>query len=256
MSIIDFHTHPWRTENQCLCVYDHTVPLAPALMRRQLEEAGVGHICGSVLERGAPFSMRTLNDQALTLEREMDGFYTPGFHLHPGQVEASIAEVKRLGASGHRLIGELVPYMHGWNQFSPRDWTEEWDAILDAAKPYSMVFSFHTLWDWPIDRLIAAHPEVAFVAAHPGERESVEKHIDRMRRFDHVYLDLSGTGIFRFGCIRHLVSSVGSERILFGTDYPICNPRMYVQAVLGENLGSETEQRILHDNAARLLSLP
>ena len=76
-----------------------------------------------------------------------------------------------------------------------------------------------------------------------------------MRRYDNAFLDLSGTGIFRFGSIRYLVNQVGADRILFGTDYPICNPDMYIHAVLGEHLGDAVEQKIFHDNAARLLGL-
>ena len=255
MSIIDFHTHPWSTPAQCLCFYPGAVPNSPEDMRLQLEHAGITHICGSALQSGVPFDMAQLNNSARQLEETFRGFYTPGFHVHPDHVEESAALVQAMGKSGHRLIGELVPYMHGWNQFSARPCVEELNAIWDAASPYPMVFSFHTIWDWPLDDVIAAHPGISFVAAHPGERQSVAQHIERMRRFDNVYLDLSGTGIFRFGCIRHLVNSVGSERILFGTDYPICNPAMYVHAVLGENLGSTCEQRIFHDNAARLLGL-
>ena len=51
------------------------------------------------------------------------------------------------------------------------------------------------------------------------------------------------------------MTQVGAERILFGTDYPICNPRMYVQAVLGENLPEEVTEKILCGNSRRLLQL-
>ncbi|MGN0746462.1 MAG: amidohydrolase family protein [Aristaeellaceae bacterium] len=255
MSIIDFHTHPLLNHSQSLCFYPDTVPDTPEGIREQLLQSGVTHICGSVLRADHHFDMRELNDAALALREVLGDFYTPGFHIHPGQLEASLAEIRRMDAAGVKLIGELVPYMHGWNDFDQHPWVEELNALLDEAQRCGMVFSYHTIWDWPLEPVIAAHPDMAFVAAHPGDRDSVPKHVERMRRYDNAYLDLSGTGIFRFGSIRYLVNQVGVDRILFGTDYPICNPEMYIHAVLGEHLGDRVEQKIFHDNAARLLGL-
>lgn len=259
MAIIDFHTHPYLPypeHNQCFAFYPNAVPGDPLGMKEQLLASGITHICGSVIRGDRKFDMQELNNAALQL-RDILGadFYTPGFHIHPAYVEESLAEVERMHAAGVSLIGELVPYMHGWNNYAEKDWIDETNVILDAAQKHGMVFSHHTIWDWPIEPVIAAHPDMAFVAAHPGERESVARHIERMRKYDNVYLDLSGTGIFRFGCIRYLVDQVGADRILFGTDYPICNPDMYVHAVYGEHLGDRIEQAIFHDNAARLLHL-
>ena len=51
------------------------------------------------------------------------------------------------------------------------------------------------------------------------------------------------------------VKAVGAERILFGTDYPITNPGMYVQAVLGEHISEEEKEKIFYKNAQRILKL-
>lgn len=257
MQIIDFHTHPYLAapaHDQCFAFYPNMAPETPLDMKAQLLESGITHICGSVLRRDRKFDMKELNDAALRL-REILGadFYTPGFHIHPAYMEDSLAEIERMHEADVHLIGELVPYMHGWNNYAEKDWIEETNILLDAAQKHGMIFSHHTIWDWPLEPVIAAHPDMPFVAAHPGEREGVAMHIERMRKYDNVYLDLSGTGIFRFGCIRYLVDQVGADRILFGTDYPICNPEMYVHAVLGEHLSETVTQKIFYDNAARLL---
>ena len=76
-----------------------------------------------------------------------------------------------------------------------------------------------------------------------------------MKKFPNLYLDISGTGLFRYGLLASSVKTVGSERVLFGTDYPICNPRMYVQAVLGEHISDEEKENILFRNAKRLLGI-
>ena len=45
------------------------------------------------------------------------------------------------------------------------------------------------------------------------------------------------------------------ERILFGTDYPICNPRMYVQALYGEDISDTDREKIFFENAMRILKI-
>ena len=166
-------------------------------------------------------------------------------------MEESIAEIERMHTQGIRLIGELVPYLHGWRDYSSWNLSK----ILDAAGKYRMVVSFHTMTDEQeeMGRMVAEHPDVTFVAAHPGERENFMRHLERMKQFDNLYLDLSGTGIFRYGLVAYGVSRVGSERFLFGTDYPICNPRMYVQAIYQEPISEADRENILHKNAERIL---
>ena len=259
MRIIDFHVHPYLANaehDQCFAFYPNIAPDTPEGMKAQLLESGITHICGSVIRKDRQFDMLELNNAALQLRNILGAdFYTPGFHIHPAYMEESLAEIERMHQHGVKLIGELVPYMHGWNNYQENTWIDETNILLDAAQKHNMIFSHHTIWDWPLEPVIAAHPDMPFVAAHPGEREGVEKHIERMRKYDNVYLDLAGTGIYRFGCIRRLVDQVGADRILFGTDYPICNPEMYVHAVLGERLGDAVTEKIFHTNAARLLNL-
>ena len=173
--------------------------------------------------------------------------------LHPDFVDESIAEIEEIDAQGVRLIGVLVPYLHGWSDYSNRNLSK----ILDEAGKRHMVVSFHTMPDEQdeMTRMVLEHPDVTFVAAHPGEKEVYMRHLERMELCGNLYLDLSGTGIFRYGTVACGVERVGSERFLFGTDYPICNPRMYVQAIYQEPISEADRENIMHRNAERLLRL-
>lgn len=254
--IIDFHMHPFRDAEHCLNFYPEMEALDVPGMRRQLAAAGITHICGSVLQR--PFrldgfaSLHRLNREALALREVLGDFYTPGFHIHPAFAAESCREIAEMHAQGVRLIGELVPYMHEWGvDFSARNWMD----IMDEAEPYGMLCSYHTPFAFDMEQMIAEHPNTTFIAAHPGDSDRVPEHIALMQRHENLYLDLSGTGLFRFGLVKHLVQTVGADRILFGTDYPICNPRMYVQAVLGEDIPDEAKEKILYRNAKRILGI-
>lgn len=245
--------HPYLKETENLRFYpngDH-----PDEIQSRLMVSGISHVCGSVVSQDKSLSVWQLNEIALQVKEKWGDFYTPGFHIHPGDVERSLAEIQRMHRSGVRLMGEVVPYMHGWNDFLRTNYFDRMDMLLAEAEKLSMVFSFHTDWAWQMDELIKGHPALPFVAAHPGERESVEKHISRMRKYDNAYLDISGTGILRMGLIEHLVDSVGADRILFGTDYPISNHDLYVHSVRTARIKDEDKEKIFHLNAERLLGI-
>lgn len=255
--VIDFHTHPYLSGAEFLNFYPQCFTPSPEQCRQELERAGISKICGSVILKAAyrreeGFApIRQCNERALKLRDVLGGFYVPGFHVHPDFVEESIAEIQRMHTRGVRLIGELVPYLHGWSDYASQNLSK----ILDAAGKYRMVVSYHTMADEQeeMTRMVREHPDVTFVAAHPGEKEIFLKHLERMEQCDNLYLDLSGTGIFRYGLVAYGVDRLGSERFLFGTDYPICNPRMYVQAVYQEPVSEEERENILYRNAERLL---
>lgn len=252
-NIIDFHVHPFDAPEYDMIMYPDGHRADAEEMKRQLHAAGITHICGSVLsrEKVTDFEvLRRLNSEALRLQEKLGDFYTPGFHIHPAYVRESCEELERMHKRGMRLVGELVPYLHGWEEFPEKNWME----IMDLAAEYGMVCSYHTPFDYPMDKMLREHRGLTFVAAHPGDRQRVAEHIESMKKHENLYLDLSGTGLFRFGMLKHLVKQVGADRILFGTDYPICNPRMYVEAVYGEEIRQEERELIFHGNAERILN--
>lgn len=253
--IIDFHTHPYLSAEEFYCFYPDAFEPSALQCMEDAKRAGITHICGSVIlgkkyDGGFDYT-KNCNDRAFGLKKIMGDFYTAGFHIHPDFVRESITEIELRVKQGFGIIGELVPYMHGWSDYSQRNLSE----ILDAAEHYHLPVSFHTVSREPTetDKMIEAHPRVTFIAAHPGDKEQFLSHLERIKKHENYYLDLSGTGIFRYGLIAHGVREVGSERLIFGTDYPICNPKMYVEAVLHEPISEGDMENILFKNARRIL---
>ena len=253
--IIDFHVHPFDKPKYNLNMYPESYEADASILKRQLTDAGITHICGSVLDieyRPDGFeSLKGLNREALRLREVMGEYYTPGFHIHPTFVRESCDEIEFMHSQGVHLIGELVPYMHAWGEFEEKNWME----IMDTAEQYHMVCSYHTPFDYNMSKMLKNHPGITFVAAHPGDKERVYAWPEMLKEHPNLCLDLSGTGLFRFGMLKYLVQKVGAERILFGTDYPICNPRMYVEAVCGEEITESEREQIFYINAAKLLNI-
>ena len=107
-----------------------------------------------------------------------------------------------------------------------------------------------------MDKMIKEHKSLKFVAAHPGEYKEFIRHLERMKMSENYYLDISGTGLFRHGMLRHAIDSVGKERIIFGTDFPVCNPAMYIGGVVNDiSISDEEKEYILGKNAKKLLNI-
>ena len=251
--IIDFHIHPFIKSENNMCVYENTVGSTEDI-KKDLTRAGISRACGSVIHRiqsDGFDEIKELNDEALLIKEQLGSFYIPGIHIHPKFVKESCEELKRMYDKGVRLVGELVPYHMGWKDYYDNNLHE----IYEYIEQLGMVVSVHTQSEDTLEIAVKTFPNIAFVAAHPGEKKSLMGHLDCMKKYENYYLDLSGTGIFRYGSISYAVSEVGSDRILFGTDYPICNPKMYVEAVLYEKLKDKDYEAIFSGNARRLLKL-
>ncbi len=258
--IIDFHTHPF--EDVCNNICPHKPVMKDMSLKRTKEmydRLGIGTICGSVIggirEKHETVwgQLHERNDVALHLRELYGGFYVPGFHVHPAFIKESLSEMERMHREGVRLIGELVPYADDWNDYACEGFSE----LLDAAAEYGMVVNFHTMGsDDALDEMVAAHPNVTFVAAHPGEYPTLMRHLARAKNNKNYYIDVSGTGMFRCGALRRLVTECGVDRILFGSDFPACSPAMFLGGVLLEELLTDEEKKqVLAGNAKRLLKL-
>lgn len=259
--IIDFHTHPYLEKAKNLCKYKEDFQLSAAEVPADLQKAGISKICGTVISSEV-FSLdmgwneiKRLNEEALELKKLYGDFYYPGFHIHPTFVKESLETIEFMHQNGFRLIGEIVPYMHKWYDAGLDFSSKPLQEILDLAGEYNMIFSYHTGPDWheQMDKMIAANPGIIFVAAHPGEKKNYMMHLERMKKFENAYLDLSGTGLFRYGMLREGIRQVGDERFLFGSDYPIGNIGMYVEGVCFEHISEESKEKIFYKNAERIL---
>ena len=248
--IIDFHTHPFLEIRDCICKYRDTMRMSAENTLKDLQSIGISRFCGSVIGKsGEGFeAVAQSNRDAYALQEMYGGAYIPGIQIHAGFVDESCAAMDDAIARGGNLVGELVPASYGWDYGH-----DGFRQILDYASGKGLVFSLHTMVSEDIERVLADYPEVTFVLAHPGEQKTLFWHIEQMKRNDNVYLDLSGTGLFRFGMLSKLISEVGAERILFGSDYPVCNHGMYVGGVLAERISDDDKEKIFAGNAKRLL---
>lgn len=258
--IIDFHTHPFTCHENNICSYSEHCNMTVDTTFELMKLHNVSKFCGSVICMQNKFGLENAweaiklsNNTALSLAKKYDGQYIPGFHIHPNYIKESCEEIERMGKNGVKLIGELVPYIHSWNS---EDYTsKELDEILDVAKDYNMLVSFHSS-NSIFEDMIKKHPDITFVGAHPDEYNRYMYHLELLKKYDNYYLDLSGYGIFRQNMLRYGIDKVGMEKFLFGSDYPTCNLPMYIGAILLDyGISDKEKEYILSKNAKRILNL-
>ncbi len=258
--IIDFHTHPFLTNEDNICSHIPYCAMGVEETLKTLDELHITHFAGSVISahNDRPKEewlgdMLRHNADALRLQELYKGRYIPGFHIHPAFVKESCEEIENMAKRGVKLIGELVPYKDGWTGYYGKEQLE----IFKLAEEYGMIVSLHTMWDDDMDKLVAECPRLTIVAAHPAEGNQFDRHIARARGHENYLIDLSGTaGYGRYGAIRHLVDEMGIERVLFGSDFPTCAPGTCVGGILFNRTLTDVEkEQIFSLNAKRLLGL-
>ena len=254
--IFDFHTHPFLDDISNICAHRDVIPMSSEGIRPLFDSLGVERIAGSVLmwDTGLPIweNILACNRSALELREQLGDFYYPGFHIHPDYPAESLGQMQYFADLGFRLVGELVPYFHGWSDYS----CKEFDYLLDACREYDLVVSLHSQGEDEMDAMVQKHADVKIVMAHPGEYTSYMRHLQRMDMSGNYYLDLSGTGLFRHGMLARGIREKGADRFLFGSDFPTCNPAVFVGGVtLDPLITPEDREKILRTNAETLLGL-
>ncbi len=68
-------------------------------------------------------------------------------------------------------------------------------------------------------------PLGGFDNAHPGEYTTFMEHLARMQKYENAYLDISGTGLFRYGMLRYGIDKVGQTEA--------CSVRTILSAMQG-----------------------
>ena len=261
--IIDFHTHPFLRPENNICSHQCVCNLQSGDILDEMRALGVSKFCGSVIakaheeDKNVWDRLKRANDDALKLREIFGDAYIPGFHVHPAFVEESIEEIHRMHEAGVRLIGELVPYSSEWESYGFTYASDAFSRILEEAEKYNMIVNFHSDEDADaMDAMVQNHKNLVLIAAHPGENPRFMRHLARAKMSKNYYLDLSGTGLFRYGMLPRAVKEMGADHVLFGTDYPTCTPGLYVGGVTFDKFLTDEEKALVFaGNAKRLLGL-
>lgn len=261
--VIDAHTHP-RLPGEAQI---RTAPHGPQDYLGKVEGVDVRYIAALVMaSAGDPSHTRRLNDKVLALGRETGGRFYPVCSVHPADGKGALKEIDRVAKAGARAL-KLHP---NTQQFDVADVRVTGVVKRAAARRLPILFDAYSPFDanqpGKFVRLAMEVPEARLILAHAhGPHFPDLLMYDILARYPwwrrNVWIDLSATASqlaqgpyaeqFAWVCRK-----VGTDRLLFGSDYPLDDPMTALKAL--ESLGFTDAELtgILYDNAAQLLGFP
>jgi len=184
--------------------------------------------------------------------------------IQPKAGDAAIAELERCARAGAKGIGELRSDTQGF------DLTDEttMNPLVEAALKHDLIFLTHS--SEPVGHqyfgkgsitpdilysFIVGFPNLKLVCAHWGGGLPFYALMPEVAKaLANVFFDTAATVFLYKPQIFEQVSHiVGSDRILFGTDYPLMHQNRVIAQIQSLQLPEEDKARILGANAQHLL---
>jgi predicted TIM-barrel fold metal-dependent hydrolase len=245
--IIDAHLHPFLCEQSNMKWFDS--PNSHEEFFADLAKAGISKSCGSVIRRlkNPSFDdIKALNKEAIDLKYKYPEAYIPGINVHGLFPEESCEEIEKLYKKENICwIGELVAYMMDYQNYA----SENMFQIYALAQDLGLPVNIHPYALDEIEKVCQNFPKLNIIIAHLGAGlEDINKRFTLLGKYPNAYLDLSGSGVYRYGVLANGIKKVGKHKFLFGTDYPIGNPHMMVQGILFEKLSDDDLKAVFSEN--------
>ena len=245
--IIDAHMHPYLASDRD---FQFAVPKDYDEFFAEQKRAGIVLSCGAfnIRNDGNNFDViKECNKRVLEVYSAHPDKFRPGVNVHPNFPDESCQEVQKFYDMGLRWVGEIAGYVMGYKKY----YCDGLLPVMELAQDKGMVLSIHPTDIEDIENILKNFPKLKLLVAHPGN-PSIKENYELAQKYPNMYLDLSGTGIAYWGMLKKAVETLGAERILFGTDFPIFNSGMYVAGVLFEHLSYEEQKLIFRDNFLNL----
>lgn len=266
--IIDCHVHLNNYHEQVAISLEGSLDKLLASM----EEAGVGHalvLTSHLVSPHRPSAAQVV--RAVDRIPCLDVVAGISYEHYKQRDLRELAEFLQAG-----LVKGLKLYP-GYEHFYPHDrrlqvvyeLAEEFDVPVmihsgDTYSPRGKVKYAHPL---EVDEVAVDHPGLKLVICHLGNPWLVDC-MEVVYKNPNVYADISGLvlGEFTEAFEQYMTDQIGDvilyagepDRFLYGTDWPICSMRSYLDFVAGLRLPEADRHALLYENARRLfkLSLP
>lgn len=104
-----------------------------------------------------------------------------------------------------------------------------------------------------VETLAAKFPNVRWVVAHCGsDFHTADMAIEAMRKHPNIFAEITLTPV-PLGIIDYLVAGAGADRVLYGSDLPMRDPRQQLGWVIFSRLDPEAKKQVLAGNAMRVI---
>ena len=174
-------------------------------------------------------------------------------HLDSDDYARDLAEIESLGLKGVKLHPDIQHFCAD----DPR--AMEIYALCEGRLPVC-IHAGDKRYDYSnperMCRILEKFPRLQLIAAHMGGWSVWEEAAERLSAYPNVLVDCSSSLYWlKPETAERLIRLYGSERVLFGTDYPFWPQDHEISDLLALNLNKEEFENIFWRNAARLYGL-
>lgn len=258
--IIDVHTHPMLDSRDQAVAEPHP----PEAYREMVSESGVVRAAAlTIAPAGDLDRTRARNDAVLQLAEDSGQFFFPVCSVHPADGAAALTEVDRIAAAGSAWL-KLHPNTQDFDVADPavtevvtRAASHQLPVLFDAWSP------FDPGQPGKFVRLAMAVPQARLILAHAHGPSFPQLLVyNTLARYAwwqrNVWIDISATAsLLASGPYAEqfvwVLRKVGTDRIVFGSDYPFDDPVSAFRAVADLGFSEAELAAVLHDNATALL---
>jgi predicted TIM-barrel fold metal-dependent hydrolase len=167
--------------------------------------------------------------------------------------EDALNEIERSVKEWGMRVLKLMPVIYNLHLTGPLA-----SRIMTTARELGIIVNIHSGSEMNhplgIGALCHRFPEVPVIMDHMGYREWGPDAIEAARDNPNLYL---GTTIASFegSFIRRAIDALGPERVIYGSNLPLLDSDLAVEAIRRQRFGAEAEALIFGDNLARLLRM-
>lgn len=206
------------------------------------------------------------NDYILESARAFPDRLVPFCTVNPALGEIAIEEVERCADLGARGIGELHSYAQGYRlddeqvmgPFMEAAMARDLIVLTHSSEPVGHVYAGKgTVTPDELCRFIETYPEAKIVCAHWGGGLPFYALMPEVSEaLQNVYFDSAASPfLYTPDVFANVISLVGADKVLFGTDYPLISHKRLLDQVESQGLDAEVKGAALGGNAQTLLGL-
>ena len=209
---------------------------------------------------------REANDYIISAARGSGGRIVGFAGVNPAWGERAAREAERCADAGLRGIGELHPDTQGYDLADRRVMT----PLMATAQERRLIVTTHasepvghrypgkgSVVPQTLMRFITAFPDATIVCAHWGGGLPFYALMPEVASaLRNVYFDTAASPFLYDPAIFQTIAGIiGSNKILFGSDYALLRPRRLLRQARASRLPAPSQAAILGANAARLLGI-
>ena len=249
--VIDLHCHVGSVGHYGF--YAH-----PDRYVRVLDDAGIDRACINCIWYG---DARHANDLVASFMADYPERFIGVAFVTPHYPEEAIGELERafdeLGMKFLKIYATYLGRPHDDPAYFPIfEWCNDRGIAVLHHASYPFDGESVTV---PLryEALSKRFPRVKWVLAHSGSGGSLPRQrgaVEAARTIANVYLETASSG-GEPGDLEAVVEAVGADRVLYGSDMTMHDPRQQVGKIVTADISEEAKRKILGLNAIKLLGL-